>query len=60
MEKDNYIFEINESSNKVATQKAKKDHVILQNDFRVDIKKGDDLSEIPERFYDTLKTEKII
>ena len=39
---------------------AKRDHLIVQNDFRFDIKKGDDLSEIPERFYETLKTEKII
>lgn len=39
---------------------AKKDHLIVQNEFRADIKKGDDLSDIPERYYETLKTEKII
>lgn len=43
-----------------AGKKAKRDHVILQNDFQVNIKKGDFLDEIPERFYETLKTEKVI
>lgn len=44
----------------LAGRKAKRDHVILQNDFQVNIKKGDSLDDIPERFYETLKTEKII
>lgn len=41
---------------------AKKDHVIFQNDYKLEIKKGDDLSkkEIPKHFHETLKTEKII
>lgn len=40
--------------------KAKKDFVILQNEFHFDIKKGDDLSKIPECFHQNLKTEKVI
>lgn len=39
---------------------AAKNHLIVQNDFRADIKKGDALDDIPERFYETLKTEKVI
>lgn len=41
---------------------AKKDHVIFQNDYKLEIKKGDDLSKevIPTQFIETLKTEKII
>ena len=40
--------------------KAKKDHLVVQNKFRFDIKKGDDLSEIPEHFYEALKAEQVI
>ncbi len=41
---------------------AKKDHVIVQNEYKLVIKKGDDLSKrnIPEKYIVTLKTEKII
>ena len=41
---------------------AAKDHIILQNKYRLEIKKGDDLSkmDIPERFMIALRTEKII
>jgi len=39
---------------------AKRDFVIFQNDFRADIKKGDDLSEIPEIYHQNLKTEGVI
>jgi len=41
---------------------AKKDHIILQNDYKLVIKKGDDLSkvEIPDRFIVALKTEEVI
>jgi len=45
---------------KLARRKAKKDHLIVQNDFRFDIKKGDSLKDIPERFYETLKIEQVI
>jgi hypothetical protein len=41
-------------------KKAKRDHLIVQNQFRFDIKKGDDLSEIPEHFHEALKAEKVI
>ena len=44
----------------LAGKKAKRDHIILQNDFRLDIKKGDPLDDVPKRFYETLQTEKII
>ena len=46
--------------NQLAGKEAKKNHLIVQNDFRADIKKGDDLSKIPEMFYETLKIEKVI
>lgn len=39
---------------------AKKDHVICQNEHFFDIKKGDELSDIPEHFIQTLKTEGVI
>lgn len=39
---------------------AKKDHVILQNDFYLVIKAGDDLKGIPEKYIPTLKAEKIL
>ena len=41
---------------------AKKDFLIVQNDERYEIKEGDDINElnIPSRFYDNLKTEKVI
>jgi hypothetical protein len=41
---------------------AKRDHVIFQNDYKLEIKEGDDLSkkDIPERFIPTLKAEKVI
>lgn len=60
--KEDVFLETTESlkKNKLAGKKAKRDHVILQNDFRADIKKGDSLDDIPERFYETLKTEKVI
>lgn len=41
---------------------AKADFLIVQNDERYEIKEGDNIEElkIPLRFYDNLKTEKII
>ena len=39
---------------------AKKDFVIHQNEFHFEIKKGDDLRDIPERFHQNLKTENVI
>lgn len=41
---------------------AKKDFLIVQNNERYDIKKGDDIEklEIPSRFLVNLKTEKVI
>jgi hypothetical protein len=41
---------------------AKKDHVIVQNEYKLVIKKGDDLSKknIPDKYAETLKVEKII
>lgn len=47
-------------SSKLSGKTAKKDFLIVQNDFRADIKKGDDLSEIPDVYYQNLKTEKVI
>ncbi len=45
---------------KLISKIAKRDHIIVQNDFKADIKKGDNLDDIPERFYETLKAEKVI
>lgn len=39
---------------------ALKDFVICQNDYRLEIKKGDDLSNVPDKFIENLKTEKVI
>jgi hypothetical protein len=41
---------------------AKRDFLIVQNNERFEIKEGDDIEalKIPLRFYDNLKTEKII
>ena len=41
---------------------AKRDFIIVQNNERYEIKKGDNIEvlKIPLRFYDNLKTEKII
>lgn len=44
----------------MANKKAKRDHVIFQNKFHIIIKKGELLDDIPEQFYKTLKTEKVI
>ena len=38
---------------------AKKDHLIVQNDVRIEVKKGEEV-KVPERFLETLKTEKVI
>lgn len=45
---------------KLAGKIAKRDFVIHQNEFHFEIKEGDDLSEIPERFHQNLKTEQVI
>ena len=41
---------------------AKKDFLIVQNDYRCTIKEGDDIEElgVPKRFFDNLKTEGVI
>ncbi len=39
---------------------AKKDFVIHQNEYHFDIKKGDDLADIPKQFKQNLKTEGVI
>jgi len=48
------------STSKLTGRKAKKDFIILHNDFRADIKAGDDLSDIPDLYFQNLKTEKVI
>ena len=45
---------------KLAGKTALKDHTIFQNDFRADIKAGGSLEKIPDRYYETLKSEKVI
>ena len=39
---------------------AKRDHVVKQNEYFFDIKKGDDVSHIPPHFLEALKTENVI
>lgn len=39
---------------------AKKDFVIVWNDYRREIKVGDVLTDVPEMFYENLKTEGVI
>lgn len=38
---------------------AKKDWVIVQNEVRIEIKKGDEV-KVPKKFLTALKTEKVI
>jgi len=57
MSEEDKLFE---SSGKLSGKIAKRNHTIVQNDFRADIKKGDSLDNIPEKFYETLKAEKVI
>jgi hypothetical protein len=45
---------------KLAGKKAKRAFLIVRNDFRSDIREGDDLSDIPDEYYDNLKTEGVI
>jgi len=45
------------SSSKVV---AKKDFLIVYNDYRREIKAGDDLSDVPPMFHQNLKTEGIL
>lgn len=39
---------------------AKKDFIIHQNEIHIEIKKGDDLSDIPDKFLENLKTEGVM
>jgi hypothetical protein len=39
---------------------AKRDFVIHQNDVHIEIKAGDDLSSVPEKYLENLKTESVI
>jgi hypothetical protein len=39
---------------------AKRDFLIVQNDYRREIKTGDDISDVPERYHENLRTEKVI
>ena len=48
-----------EKKKKVKKLIAKKDHLIVQNEVRIEIKKGDEV-EVPKRFLEVLKTEKVI
>jgi len=53
--------DVNEvESGKMKNKTAKKDFVIHHNDFHLEIKKGDNLKQVPDRFYQNLKTEKVI
>lgn len=48
-----------EKTSKVKKLIAKKDHVILQNAVRIEIKKGDEV-KVPEKFIEALRTENVI
>jgi len=45
---------------KLAGKTAKKNFLIVRNDFRANIREGDDLSDIPDEYRDNLKTEGVI
>ena len=49
-----------EAPGKLTGKTAKKDFIIVQNKFRADIREGDDLTKIPDVYYQNLKTEKVI
>ena len=39
---------------------AKKDHIIVQNDFKLVIKKGESIKDLPTKYIETLKNEQVI
>ena len=39
---------------------AKRDFIIHQNDIHIEIKEGDDVTELPKEFLANLKTEQVI
>lgn len=50
-----------ETKKKAATKLvAKKNFEIFQNEYHRVIKVGDDLSDVPERFHENLKTEGVL
>lgn len=52
--------EISKENISKETWTAKKDHTIVQNDFKLVIKKGDIIKNLPGRYVETLKTEQVI
>ena len=57
---ENDLLKEEKKEKKSKKLKAKKDFVIFQNEYKREIKEGDDLSDIPKRFIENLKTEKVI
>ncbi len=51
---------VDDTVGKLKGKTALKDHHILQNHININIKKGDDLKDIPNRFEPCLKSEKVI
>jgi len=51
---------IENKSNGSGKRKALRDFTICHNEFQLEIKKGDDLSKIPVKFIENLKTEKVL
>ena len=60
VKKDIKTEENEESTGKSAKRKALRDFTIRHNEFYLEIKKGDDLSKIPVKFMENLKTEKVL
>lgn len=56
----NKACEKKEESKKVDKLYAKKDFLIVQNQVRIEIKKGDELTSIPDMYIQNLKTEGVI
>lgn len=50
----------NKKNSKKNDMIALKDHTIFQNSFKIIIKKGDTLKNVPSQFIPTLETEKVI
>lgn len=60
MEKEKEEWQEKKSSKKKSSKIAKRDFTIAHNEYFKEIKKGDDLSDIPEIYEQNLKTEGVL
>lgn len=57
---DSFLEDESQEEPPAGEMTAKRDFIIVQNEYRADIKKGDDLSDVPEKYHQNLKTEGVI